>query len=192
MIHLSIFIMVDYRDIRCVDGSDAIVFSNGWSAFSNIHYATFTIGGIKYNSSEQAFQALKACHLKDYVAFSYIMTTKYPSKLGLARTQRNSCCWDSISADQMLLVLVAKFQQNPEMTKVLLETGVKKIIYASSFDCIWGTGLKIDEDGNGDEDMWTGVNWLGSTLERTRALLVQDEDIKCIPLERKRTRRENE
>ena len=91
-----------HKVITLIDQREAVVFSTGWSPFSSIHHAPFHLGGIRYNSSEQALQALKACHMQDYHSFAVIMRTKYPSRLAQMQCDWKSMTWESIVFDKML------------------------------------------------------------------------------------------
>jgi len=69
--------------------------------------------------------------------------------------------WNKRSLDVMRDALYLKFSQNPELKKLLLETGNRYLIEnAGAKDDFWGNGA----DGNGQ-------NWLGKLLMETRSRL---------------------
>ena len=69
--------------------------------------------------------------------------------------------WNKRSLDVMRDALYLKFSQNPELKKLLLETGNRYLVEnAGAKDDFWGNGA----DGNGQ-------NWLGKLLMETRSRL---------------------
>lgn len=66
--------------------------------------------------------------------------------------------WDSVKDQVMRCVVFLKFSQNPQLKRLLLNTGNKYIIENSPRDSYWGCG----KDG-------TGKNMLGIILMETRA-----------------------
>jgi ribA/ribD-fused uncharacterized protein len=59
----------------------------------------------------------------------------------------------------------AKFSQNPELKRVLLETGDRCLVKASPIDKVWGIGLAANSPLTYDSDSWRGLNLLGKVLE---------------------------
>lgn len=66
----------------------------------------------------------------------------------------------------MKTILEAKFAQNPSLRDLLLTTGTKRLIEATS-DSFWGAaallGSKLLKNGK-----WTGLNTLGAVMEEAR------------------------
>jgi hypothetical protein len=65
--------------------------------------------------------------------------------------------WNDIKYDVMKECCFAKFHQNEDLLKMLLETGEEELIEASPYDNYWGTG----RDGD-------GLNMLGKVLMEVR------------------------
>eukprot|EP00758_Cryptobia_borreli_P007285 Tbor_TRINITY_DN5274_c0_g2::TRINITY_DN5274_c0_g2_i1::g.16053::m.16053/K09935/K09935; uncharacterized protein len=74
--------------------------------------------------------------------------------------------WDTLKPDVMLLGNYLKFKQNSDASVVLLQTGMKLLVYHNA-DSYWGDGL----DGS-------GRNMLGAILMAVRKRLVSDEKTK--------------
>lgn len=61
----------------------------------------------------------------------------------------------------------AKFQQNERARSFLLQTQHYEIGEASR-SRVWGTGLKLHDDKNGDKKHWSGRNLTGMALMAVR------------------------
>ena len=71
----------------------------------------------------------------------------------------------------MKTVLRAKFTQNLEVRKKLLDTGDKLIANADSRDKYWGIGTSANTSMATDPKKWKGENKLGKMLEELRATI---------------------
>ena len=65
-------------------------------------------------------------------------------------------------------IIMAKFEQNPEIREFLLSTGDAIIAEASPYDTILGIGLGRDEAMKGTVGQWKGENLLGCALMDVR------------------------
>ena len=61
----------------------------------------------------------------------------------------------------------AKFSQNAELKRILLNTQTKELVEAS-FDKFWGVGLNLHNQNILKKEAWTGENLLGKVLTRVR------------------------
>lgn len=66
---------------------------------------------------------------------------------------------------------MAKFTQNEDLRRALLETGDATLAEASPYDAIWGIGRKASERLAQVPEKWKGTNLLGKVLMRVRAEL---------------------
>ena len=124
---------------------------------SNYYEAPVIFEGIRYGSSEAAFQAQKCKEDKDKVAFTE-MTPDEAKKAGRRTDMRED--WDQIKFDEMYEIVKAKFSQNESLKTRLLATGDAFLEEGNTWgDKIWGTV-------NGE-----GENNLGKILMRVRAEL---------------------
>lgn len=62
----------------------------------------------------------------------------------------------------------AKFSQNPDLLKFLLDTKGTELVEASPFDKIWGVGLAASDKRIHDKANWIGMNLLGNILMNVR------------------------
>ena len=53
-----------------------------------------------------------------------------------------------------------KFKQNPHLLQYLMSTKTKTLAEGST-DCVWGTGLKLQDPGNMDHNLWKGKKLVG-------------------------------
>ena len=59
--------------------------------------------------------------------------------------------------------LYAKFEQNPLLKQILLQTGEQTIV-ESSYDRIWGTGVPLSDPSCLDKSKWHNPGILGTIL----------------------------
>ena len=71
--------------------------------------------------------------------------------------------------------LVAKFSQNEELKKRLLETGNDILAECAVKDRIWGIGLSMTDSDRHDMSKWKGQNLLGYALMMVRNKLIKTE-----------------
>lgn len=145
--------------------------------FSQWHPSQFVIDGVEYNTAEQFMMASKARFFKDEEALEAIMETDDPyeqKKLGRAVQGFDEDCWNAVAIDFVVEGNKAKFGQNPDLKKALLETDDKILVEASPYDRIWGVGLRESDPRILDRAQWLGTNWLGDALSEVRAALRQE------------------
>ena len=79
--------------------------------------------------------------------------------------------WDAIKEDVVYKGNMAKFTQNEDLRRALLETGDATLAEASPYDAIWGIGRKASERLAQVPEKWKGTNLLGKALMRVRTEL---------------------
>jgi ribA/ribD-fused uncharacterized protein len=130
---------------------------NAW--LSNFYKAPTSYYGIKYPTSENAYQASKCLYEKDRQLFQFC-SPKESKDLW-----KNKICfsleyWESHKLGIMEEVVMAKFSQNPELRRKLVATGDIHIEEGNKHgDVFWGT-----VDGKGE-------NHLGRILMKVRDCL---------------------
>lgn len=139
-----------------------------WGSFlSNWYHSPFTYDGQHFNNSEAAFMYCKAKHFNDPSMMLEIIKKQRPDKvkaLGRQVKKFTEVEWVSVRYNYMLNVLREKFNQNPEMKKLLLTYKGCIIVEASPKDVIWGVGLHWSDDLIFDPNNWKGLNLLGKAL----------------------------
>ncbi len=140
--------------------------------FSQWHPSTFTIGDVTYNNCEQYMMAQKALFFKDQESYEKIMSGNLHPKIlkELGRQVKNfdKKKWETVCKQIVYEGNYAKFTQNPDLLKILMETKGYELVEASPFDTIWGIGLSKDDPRALDKSQWRGTNWLGEVVTRVR------------------------
>lgn len=127
---------------------------------SNMSDSTFKIDGITYPTVEHFYQAMKTINADERAKILAASTPAQAKSLGGKVKLRKN--WKEIQADVMMKALRAKFEQNPELKKKLIDTGDAKLIEGNNWgDKFWG-------QVNGE-----GQNWLGRYLMEIRKELME-------------------
>ncbi len=153
----------------------AVAFWN--SIFSNFFPCKFEFKGMKFDSSEQAFMWCKARHFGDVQSCIQILEAESPreaKQLGRGVKNFDGASWDKAKYGYMVEVLVAKFKQNPQLKKVLLETQDRTLIEGSPVDQIWGVGIHWQDINCLNESKWKGENLLGKALMDVRTIILKE------------------
>lgn len=136
--------------------SDAITEFRGKNFFlSNFYVAPVVYQGIRFENNEAAFQAAKCPgRMRDFCG----LNPQSAKRLGRRIELRPD--WEEAKYDVMYQVCKAKFSQNPELAKMLIDTGDAELVEGNTWgDKIWGVC-----DG-------VGENNLGRILMRVRSEL---------------------
>lgn len=145
-----------------------------YGVFSNFWPVSFEVGGVIYSCSEQFLMHQKALLFGDAVSADTIMAATDPremKKLGRRVTPFDPNVWEERCEKLVLPGLFAKFYQNPECGRILLETKDKVIAECAPRDTIWGIGMGVTNPDRLDPQKWRGRNRLGNLLMRVRAQL---------------------
>ena len=147
------------------EDDSSIAFFGAINPLSNFYEAEFTIDGTTYISSEQYIQAMKATQFKDKVAYNLIMGSRtsldcktHGSKVKNYRKEE----WDNKAKDICRPGIHAKFQQNPDLFRILCEKTGKKTIVESANDRVWGTGTTLGNPECLNRDRWISQGILGN------------------------------
>ena len=133
-------------------------FRGEYSFLSNFYVCPVEIDGLKFNSSEAAFQSFK--DLSKQRMFT-CLTAKNAKSFGRKVALRED--WDEIKIVIMRDVVRAKFLQNPSLAHRLLETGDAILIEGNT----WG-------DTYFGRCRGVGHNYLGKVLMLVRKELRED------------------
>ena len=154
--------------------SDYIFFYNEkaeYGCFSNFYPCEFDYAGRHYQSSEQYIMAQKALAFWDNDAFFEILKSepKTAKAIGKKVKKYSDKVWSAIRPQVVRRGIRAKFQQNDDLRKCLLDTGDKILVEAAPHDSIWGIGMDATDPDITVPSKWKGQNLLGKTLMRVRA-----------------------
>ncbi|MEN7548826.1 NADAR family protein [Rapidithrix thailandica] len=141
---------------------------------SQWYYSDFEIGKITFNCCEQWMMYSKAILFKDEEKARQILEESRANiqrKLGRQIRYFKNDIWVNQREEIIYQGNLAKFSQNAELKKYLLDTGDNFLAEASPTDLIWGIGLAEEDDKRFDQKNWTGKNLLGKLLMEVRATL---------------------
>lgn len=141
-----------------------------YACFSNFSDHPFVVNNKTYATSEHCKKNFIFLHMLDFQSKKFEGTTQEETirtaanaglskKLGTTRDFPLRTDWESVKETIMYDALLAKFSQNEDAKKVLLQTGDATIIEDAPHDFVWGIG-----DGS-------GANKLGIALMKVRATL---------------------
>lgn len=144
------------------------------SPFSNWYPCRIDMQDMTFNCAEQAMMYFKARLFEDDASADEIMRAKTPKeqkRLGRSVHGFDQSVWEQHRERIVYDILFAKFSQNSEIKKLLMETGDTMLVESSPYDRIWGVGLAEDDPRIHDESEWLGLNLLGKLLTRVRETL---------------------
>ena len=158
---------------------DTIGFFGELCPFSNFYKSEFIWNGHIYHSSEQYIQHQKAKYCGDTEASKEILSCK--TALQCKRAARNienynSDDWITFAETECMKGLLAKFDQNPRIKSILLNTHNKTLVECS-WDMVWGTGCPFSRPGCLNPENWEGPGLLGTLLMAVREKLKATEAV---------------
>lgn len=152
-----------YGEFRPVPNSPGVIDDlHGPNFFlDNFHYCEIMFEGIKYPSTEHAYQAAKSTSRSARLSIAACLSP------GIAKSRGNRLAirpdWDEVRYSVMHRVLIRKFVQ-PRFRRGLLATGECQIIEGNTWnDTYWGVCNGV------------GENKLGELLMRIRENYVEDK-----------------
>lgn len=132
-------------------------FRGEYRFLSNFFPCEVRLEGIVYPSSEHAYMAQKTTDVRMRMWMAGIAGAAEAKKAGRALPLRPG--WDGMKQGEMLKVVKAKFEQNPHLAQMLVQTGDQELIEGNWWgDAYWGVDLKTGK----------GENFLGKTLMLVR------------------------
>jgi len=146
-----------------------VFFWNG--IYSQWHPSKFTLNEVEYNTCEQYMMHQKALLFNDFETAEKILKASSPDeqkKLGRQVQNFNKTIWEVNCLKIVYTGNLAKFTQNEELKKELMETGDRILVEASPYDQIWGIGMGEKEEGIEDPMNWKGQNLLGWAIMMVR------------------------
>jgi ribA/ribD-fused uncharacterized protein len=161
------------------DGTWICPFFTKKYVFSNHYPARFVVEGITYNSAEQYYMRQKALFFGCTSSAERVLRMSNPSMMktlchGSRLPAFNSDVWEMVSEKVMATACAAKFRQNDNLRKCLLETGSALMVEAAPRDFTWGVGLSLDDERLLDRTKWKGKNRLGNLLTQLREEIRSD------------------
>ena len=132
------------------------IFREKYEFLSNFFPARLIYNELEFYNAEAAYQAAKCADSEDKLQFVYLYGNE-AKKLGRQISVRED--WEEVKIQVMREVLFAKFTQNPQLAKYLVETGEKPLMEGNFHkDLFWGIDGKTR----------MGENHLGKLLMELR------------------------
>jgi len=128
-----------------------------YGCFSNFYKHGFELDGKWWPSSEHYFQAQKFYGTEAEETIRTIDSAFGAAQLGRSLQLPLRRDWENVKDDVMRKAVYAKFSQNAELKRILLDTGDELLIENTTNDYYWGCGT----NGN-------GKNMLGLILMEVR------------------------
>jgi len=127
-------------------------FQKWYSFLSNFYRCEVIVEGVKYPSSEHAFQAMKFITTDEKIAERIRLCEKPSDAKQLAAEFKKVVRkdWRDVSLLVMEKVVTAKFSQNPDLLDKLLDTGGVELIEDNWWgDTFWGVCKGVGENNLG-------------------------------------------
>ncbi|ELU8148905.1 NADAR family protein [Listeria monocytogenes] len=141
------------------------------SCFSQWWICSFKVDGVEYNCAEQFMMAEKAKLFNDMEMREKILAAKHPKQAkNFGRLIRGfqEDIWLKNRFNIVMRANLAKFSQNEELKKFLMQTKNRILVEASPVDKIWGIGMAADNKKVENPLYWKGLNLLGFALMAVR------------------------
>lgn len=145
---------------------------NGY--LSNWYPSEFTLDGVLFRSMEQYMMYQKAVIFGDSKTAKKILEESNPEKvkaLGREVSDYNDAAWSAVRQAVVYRGLLAKFGQNAELKRKLLDTGDDILAECAFADKVWGIGVSTKDPGRANMENWKGQNLLGASLMMAREAL---------------------
>ena len=156
-------------DVICFHNPDE---ENGY--LSNWYHSDFLIDDVEYTSMEQYMMYQKAIRFQDISIAEEILATQDVARikeLGRSVSGYNDNIWSGIRQIVVYEGLKAKFAQNDNLRRQLVETQGAILAECAVKDCIWGIGLSMHDPKRLNPEQWRGKNLLGYTLMMVRDVI---------------------
>jgi len=122
----------------CSKRNPILFFEWPYRYLSNFWPCKLVYDGVEYNSSEHAYMAQKTLDLGLRDQIRMASTSGRAKRIGRKLQLRDD--WEEVKIQIMYEVVYAKFSQNPELKKLLLETGNRYLEEGNTWnDTFWGT-----------------------------------------------------
>jgi len=134
----------------------------------------FILDDIHYVNCEQRMMYMKAKVFGDEDAMREVMETDDPKRhkeIGRSVKNFDPNVWNAKAYSIVVEANYAKFSQNPELKKFLLETGDRMFVECAPYDTIWGNGLNITDTLLTPIEEWKGRNMLGKAIMDVRKVI---------------------
>lgn len=149
-----------------------------YGCFSNWYPVEFDYAGKHFVNSEQFMMYHKVMMFRKQELANQIMGTSDPAKCKKIAGQRfpefDADLWERTCYAIVKRGVKAKFSQNEDILKTLLDTGDALLAECSPYDKKWGIGIDLEDPDHLVIAKWKGHNLLGRILMEVREELRQE------------------
>ena len=155
---------ISIENAKTIEYNNIVVFQSHHSYLSNMSKSEFSYEGRKFYSAETAFQSKKAemCNHKEESKAVQKMQDSYQAKRACQNLKETNE-WKQKKDKVMKEILDAKFSQNAELKKKIVETK-NLVLIEGTTDKYWGSGIPIAKYKSIDHKNMPGKNTLGQML----------------------------
>ena len=155
---------------QIVVDKDTLAYQSEFAPFSNFFPCKIVLGHHTFFCLEQAFQFMRAKNLNKPLAATRIYLSRDVRYIKqVAGEMGTSEDWENRQFDLMFVLLLRKFQQNPELKTLLLSSGNLQLVEATP-DRLWGCGATLSSNALRRHE-WPGRNRHGEILMTVRTYL---------------------
>ena len=153
--------------------ANTIAYQSEYAPLSSMYPAKVKIRDQEYDTSEQAFQHIRAKkHEKFLLAEKILLCKKTYTVKQIGDEIKPTEEWNDCEEDIMYSIQLRKFQQNPKLAAMLIATGTCQLVEATP-SRKWGAGATLSSNVLRRHE-WKGENRHGKILMTVRAKLVRD------------------
>ena len=155
------------KNIEIMEGK-GLAFQGHHSFMSNMSSSEFEYKGKQFKSVEVGYQYMRAC-ANDYHNEASKIRKEGDAYAAKRATKKIKDCEKWINSREKIMkdLVQAKFEQNEDLRKNLLDTGDKKL-YECTEDKFWGCNVPISKAKQLDPKKMQGKNMLGNILMDVR------------------------
>jgi ribA/ribD-fused uncharacterized protein len=144
--------------------------------FSQWHPSPFKLHGRWFTHAEQYMMFRKAMLFGDLATADRVLCESSPDRQKAIGRLTNPFCprrWAAFREAAVVEGNLAKYRQNADLGRLLIDTVGTSLAEASPYDAVWGIGLGENDRRAVDRTKWPGLNLLGAALEQVRTILVE-------------------
>lgn len=158
--------MIAYLHFYGADGPDGFLDAH--------HRASVVYRGFAFGSAAHLLAYIEARFFGDALAEGHIRLATSPKAVqaaarALRRDPALERAWTSRRWRELMGVQQLKFEQHPELGRLLIGTGDALLCYADPSDRVLGIGIVDTHPNACRPDRWVGQNLLGNALTAVRA-----------------------
>lgn len=149
---------------------------------SNWYISPFDLDGIHFSSVEQYIMYQKCKIFGDEESADAVLATNDPEtqqSIGKNASGYIENVWLGIRQIIVMKGLYAKFTQNEDLRKKLLDTENSVLVECARSDTNWACGISLYDKNHCYADRWKGKNILGFALMEVRRIITENVKVTC-------------